>query len=81
MMEAADLGNADDLGLRRGSALDDPALRRISQLRVDAVCVVVLDVLAQKSSKMALVQDDHVVEKLYPEASVDWRDSGAAALL
>jgi hypothetical protein len=29
---------------------------------VDSVLVVVVDVLPEKASKMALVQDDHVIE-------------------
>ena len=62
-MKAADLGNAVDLGLRRRSALDGPALRRISQLRMDSACVVVLDVLTEKASKRVLVQNGHVVEQ------------------
>jgi len=69
MMKAADLRNADDIGLRRGSALGSSALRRISQLRMDSVCVVVVDVLSEKASKMAFVQDDHVIEQFSPDAA------------
>jgi hypothetical protein len=32
------------------------------QLGVDAVCVVVVDVFSEKSPKVVLVQDDHVIE-------------------
>ena len=63
MMKAADLGDAADLGIRRGAALGDSSLRRISQLRMDSICVVVLDVLTEKTSKTVLVQDDRVVEQ------------------
>ena len=62
MVKAADLWNANDIGIERRSALDGPALRRISQLRMDSVRVVVLDVLTEKTSKMVLIQDDHVIE-------------------
>jgi hypothetical protein len=50
MMKAADLGDAADLGIRRGVALGDSSLRRISQLRMDSICVVVLDVVVCQNS-------------------------------
>ena len=42
--------------------LGGTARRRILQLGVDAVCVVVVNVFAEKASKVVLVQDDHVIE-------------------
>ncbi len=43
--------------------------RRISQLSVDSVSVVVVDVLAEKLSKVVLVQDDHVIQQLSASAA------------
>ena len=43
--------------------------RRISQLSVDSVGVVVVDVFAKKLSKMVLVQDDHVIQHLSASAA------------
>ena len=62
VMEPSDPRNANDLGRRRRSELSRPALRRISQLRMDSIGVVVVNVLAEQVSKMVLVQDDHVIE-------------------
>ena len=62
MMQATDLGNSDDLGLRRWSMLGGSAYRRILQLGVDSVVVVVIDIFPKKASKVVLVQDDHVIE-------------------
>ncbi len=43
--------------------LGGAAHRRILQLGVDAACVVVVDVFSEKSLKVVLVQDDHVIEQ------------------
>ncbi len=64
MMKATDSRQSNDLGLRRWSMLGGAAHRRILQLGVDTVCVVVVDVFADKALQVLLVQDDHVVEKL-----------------
>jgi hypothetical protein len=42
--------------------LGGSAHRRILQLGVDSVSVVVVNVFAEKASKVVLVQDDHVIE-------------------
>jgi hypothetical protein len=52
MVKAADLWNANDIGIERRSALDGPALRCISQLRVDSIRVVVVDVRTKKAPKV-----------------------------
>jgi len=62
MMKATDSRQSNDLGLRRWSMLGGAAHRRILQLGVDSVGVVVVDVLAEKVSKVIFVQDDHVIE-------------------
>jgi len=51
-----------DSGLRRWSMLGGTAHRRILQLGVDSVGVVVVDVLAEQVSKVVLIQDDHVIQ-------------------
>ena len=64
MMKATDSRFPDNLELRRRSVLSGSPDRRISQLSVDSVGVVVVDVLAEKLSKVVLVQDDHVIQQL-----------------
>jgi len=44
--------------------LGESADRRIPKLSADAVGVVVVDVFAEKASKVSLVQDDHVIQHL-----------------
>ncbi len=44
--------------------LGGSAHRRILQLRVDPISVVVLDVFSQETLEVLLVQDDHVIEQL-----------------
>jgi len=62
MMKATDSRQSNDLGLRRWSMLGGSANRRILQLGVDSVGIVVVDVFAEEASKVVLVQDDHVIE-------------------
>ncbi len=69
MMKATHSGLPDDLGLRRRSMLGGSPDRRISQLSVNSVGIVVVDVFAKKLSKMPLVQDDHVIQQLSPSAA------------
>jgi hypothetical protein len=42
--------------------LGGSAHRRILQLGVDSVVVVVIDIFTEKASKVVLVQDNHVIE-------------------
>ena len=69
MMKATNSGFPDDLGLRRRSMLGGSPDRRISQLSVNSVVVVVVDVFVKTLSKMPLVQDDHVIQQLSPSAA------------
>ena len=62
MVKATDTRQSGDLGLRRWSMLGASAHRRILQLGVDSVGVVVVDVFAEEVSKMILIQDDHVIQ-------------------
>lgn len=62
MMESADTSQSYDLSLRRWSMLSGSAIRCILQLSVDAIGVVVVNVFAEKASKVVLVRDDHVIE-------------------
>jgi hypothetical protein len=69
MMKATNSGFSDDLGLRRRSMLGGSPDRRVTKLSVDSVGVVVVDVFAKKFSKVVLVQDDHVIQKLSTSAA------------
>jgi hypothetical protein len=63
MMEAAEDRNADDLGADLGR-LDGPAGGRVlgeAQVRAPRVVVVLL-VIAKQAHRVALVEDDDVVE-------------------
>jgi hypothetical protein len=53
MMEATDSRQSNDSGLRRWSMLGGPAYRRILQLGVDSVGVVVVDQFSEEVSKVA----------------------------
>ena len=69
MMKATNSGVPDDLGLRRRLMLGGSPDRRISQLSMDSVGVVVVDVFAKKLSKVVLVHDDHVIQHLSASAA------------
>ena len=64
MMKAADSRQSNDSGLRRRPAFGSSAYRGILQFGVNSVGVVIVDVFAEESSKVVLVQDDHVIEQL-----------------
>jgi hypothetical protein len=70
MMKAADSRLSNDLGIRRRSVLGGSAHRRILQLGVDSVFVVIIDVFAQQVMQVPLVHNDHVIEKL-PASTTD----------
>ena len=69
MMKAANSGQSNDLGLGGRSVLGWPIHRGIPQPRVDSVGVVVVDILAEKTPQVLLVQNDHVIEKLPANAA------------
>ena len=71
MMESADLGQRNDAALL--GRLNGTRLRRIllEGVEVSARPVAVPEVAAQTTSKVCLLQDDDVVEKLAAEGSND----------
>lgn len=76
-MKPSDLGESDDLGLRREPALGGPAHWQILQLGLDAVCIVVVDIFSEKSLQVVRIQDDHVIESFpacTPDPSLAVRD-------
>ena len=62
--EYADSGQSNDSGLRRWSALGGSAPRRILQLGVDSISVVVVDVFVEKTLQVFLIHHDHMIEEL-----------------
>jgi len=64
MVEAAHAGKPDNLGTERGSSLERPPVRRISEPRVSSLGVVVGGGLTKSPMQMPLVEDDHAVEEL-----------------
>ena len=64
MVEAAQAGKSDDLRAERGSSLERPPVRRISEPRVNSLGVVVGDGLTKSPMQMPLVEYDDAVEEL-----------------
>ena len=62
-------GQADDLRRVRGLCLDSAAFRSIADRGVDALGVVVVDLLSKQPSEVVLAEDDHVIEQLPSHAS------------
>ncbi len=69
MVQSADARQGDDLGAGQGPSFGLPAAWGVADRRVDALSVVVVDVLAEKTSQMALAEHDYVVEKLSANAA------------
>lgn len=70
MVEAAHTGKSDNLRTERGSSLEQPPVRRISEPSVNSLGVGVGDVLTKSTMQIPLVAYDHAVEEL-SEASAD----------
>ena len=68
MVKASHPRQAADSGAIRGPRFRGSPFRGIPDRSVDALCVVVLDVLAQQASQMILVEHDDVVEQLAADA-------------
>jgi hypothetical protein len=64
VVKAADTREPYNSGLRRRPSLHRSARRRISQLGVDALGVVVGDIVVQQAVQMLLVENDHVIQQL-----------------
>ncbi len=62
MMKATNAGQSNNFGLRRQAVLGGSAHRRISELRVDSIDIVIVDVFAEKTVEVLLVQNDHVIQ-------------------
>ena len=69
MVEAADALQGDDLGTGRGRRLRRSAFGGIADRSVDSLRVVVVDVLAEKTSQVSFAEHDDVVEKLAANAA------------
>src|SRR5215472_5638330 len=64
MMQAADAGQPHDLGGAPRPASDHPERRRLLlQGIVNAIRVVILEVISNQPTEMGFVQDDHVVQQ------------------
>ena len=64
MMRTADAGHSHDLGAPAGPAFDHPEVRRLLlQGIVNAIVVVILEVISKQPTEMGFVQDDHVVQE------------------
>src|SRR5215472_11680394 len=69
MMQAADAGQPHDLGGAPRPASDHPERRRLLlQGIVNAIVVVILEVISNQPTQMGCVQDDHVVQQ-FPAAT------------
>ena len=69
VVEATYSGRSNELGVGRWPVLRRPTEWRISQSSVDSVFVVVLDVFAEETMEVILVQDDYVIQQLSTSAA------------
>ena len=64
MMQAADAGHSHDLGGPAGPSFDSSERGRLLlQGIVNAIVVVILEVISKQPTQMRFVQDDHVVQQ------------------
>ncbi len=61
-MKATDSRKSDDTSVFGWPDLCGMSVRRVAQTRVDSVLVVVVDVVAKKTSQVPLVDHDHVIQ-------------------
>jgi hypothetical protein len=61
MVETSDSRQSDELGAGRGSSFKLPAFRGVADRGMDSLPVVVVDVLAEKSSQMVLTEHDDMI--------------------
>src|SRR6516225_10194245 len=70
MMQAADAGYSHALGGPAGPAFDHPGVRRLLlQGIVNAIVVVILEIISNQPAEMGFVEDDHVVQQFPPTTS------------
>ncbi len=62
-MQAADSRQSDDTSVLGWPDLHWTSVRRVAQTSVDSVLIVVVDVLAQESPQVPLVDHDHVIQQ------------------
>ena len=62
-MKATDSRKSDDTSVFRWPDLCGTSVRRVAQTSVDSVLVVVVDVVAKKTSQVPLVDHDHVIQQ------------------
>jgi hypothetical protein len=63
MMQAAAAGHSHDLGRSTRPAFDRSESRRLLlQGIVNAIVVVILEVISNQPTEMGFVQDDHVIQ-------------------
>ncbi len=64
MVEASNARQGDDFGTSRGPRFGRSAFGGIADRGVNSLSVVVVDVLAEKTSQVVLAEYDDVVQKL-----------------
>jgi hypothetical protein len=65
MMQSADAGCTHDLGGPPRPSFDHPEARRLLlQSIMNAIGVVILEVISNQPTQMGFVQDDHVIQQL-----------------
>ena len=70
VVEAAEPGQGDDLGVTEGPGLPWAARGSgLGEAEVRTIVVVVRDVLADQAQQMTVVKDDDMVEELAPDAA------------
>ena len=63
MVQAAHAGQAHDLRVGQGSNLGWPTFRCVPKASVDALGVVIGDIVAEQAPEMLLVEHDHVIQQ------------------
>jgi len=70
VVQAAEPGQGDDLGVTNGPGLPWAARgRSLGEAEVRAIVLVVRDVLADQAQQMTVVEDDDMVEELATDAA------------
>lgn len=62
MVNSADPRKSNNSRTSGWPILDDSTRRRIAKLSMNAIPIVVIDILAEKAMKMPFVEDNHMIE-------------------